>query len=238
MTARLVLAAAFVCGATASATAQSPDSPFRSVAPIGLELDKPGVWTFHFAYLPPRIVTVDIPGGGKKTAWYMVYQVWNTSDTPHTFTPILELVTKDGQLRTFIDEPQPAVVAQIRKQESWGPKLHTSVGISKEKIPVTKVDSVPNAVYGVAVWLDAPDIAGTTSAFSVYVTGLSDGVAVEQADGSETIKRKTLQVDFKRNTDNVRNQIDDIKPNENNGLGAERWIYRAIPKRKDDKAGK
>ena len=66
-----------------------------------MPLDKQGVWTLHFSYLPPRIVTVDTPTG-KRIAWYMVYKVWNTSDTPVTVMPTFELVTKDGVLTSFL----------------------------------------------------------------------------------------------------------------------------------------
>jgi hypothetical protein len=221
-----------------AAARQAPDDPFREVEAVRLPLDRSGVWTLNFAYLPPRIVPVDTPAG-KRTAWYMLYKVWNTSDTPVTFVPEFELVTKDGELRTFLDEPQPMVFRQIRKIEdpSINDKnpngelnIQSSVSISKTKIPVTKPDSVPRAVYGLAIWLGVSEKAPTTNNFSVYVGGLSNGLAVQESDGGkETITRKTLQLDFFRPTDNTRPGQNDIRPNDNNGLGAEKWIYRATP---------
>ena len=203
------------------------------VEPVSLPLDRAGVWTFHMKYKAPRIVTVNVPGQGKKTAWYMIYQVWNTSDTPETFVPLLELVTKDGPLQTFLDEPQPTVLDQIRKVEdpTGELKLKSSVQMSDEKIPVTKVDSVPNVVTGVAIWVDAPEKAATTNNFTVFVTGLSNGITVEQSpDGGETVRRKTLQIDFIKPTDNASApRMNDIRPNENGGLGAWKWIYRVTP---------
>src|SRR5688572_17835754 len=84
-----------------SSTAQAPATgPFTTVDPVTLPLDRDGVWTLHFAYLPPRFLTVDTPDKGKQQALYMVYKVWNTSDTPQLFIPEIELVTKDGQYRT------------------------------------------------------------------------------------------------------------------------------------------
>jgi hypothetical protein len=72
--------------------------------------------------------------------------------------------------------------------------------------------------------------APKTNKFSVYVVGLSNGVAVEQKllpnDQLATItKKKTLRLDFIRPTDDVRQQISDIQPDESAGP-AETWVYR------------
>ncbi|OWK37481.1 hypothetical protein FRUB_06601 [Fimbriiglobus ruber] len=228
-------AAVLALGTTGTAPAQLPKvSPFNNVDPITLPLDRSEVWTLHFAYLSPRIITLDVPKYGKRQVWYMVYQVWNTSDTPQPFVPKFELVTKDGELRSFLDEPQPSVAQAISEHEDiQGPKgrieLQTSIGISKTRIPVTKPDSIPRAVYGVAIWLDVPAKVSTTNNFSVYVTGLSNGVAELETANGVKISEKTLQIDFNRATDNVRPQRNDIKPNDNSGLGSETWVYRVIP---------
>jgi hypothetical protein len=234
---RTLLATAAVLFAATPVVAQRDRGPFHAVDPLPLPLDRAGVWTLHFAYLPPRITTVDTPEG-KRTAWYMVYKVWNTGDTPHTFVPELELVTKDGELRTFFDRAHPMALKQIRKLEDPSVSaekptgelnIQSSVAISQTKIPVTKPDSVPRAVYGVAIWLDVPKLAGDVNNFSVYVGGLSNGLAVSESDGGvETISRKTLQIDFFRPTSG-KPMLDDIKVNDNNGLGAEKWIYRVTP---------
>ncbi|MGL6094380.1 MAG: twin-arginine translocation signal domain-containing protein, partial [Fimbriiglobus sp.] len=50
------------------APAQAPGQ-FVPVEPVSLPLDKPGVWTLNFAYTPIRIITVDTPDRGKRTAW-------------------------------------------------------------------------------------------------------------------------------------------------------------------------
>jgi hypothetical protein len=198
-----------------------------------LSLDRAGVWTMHFAYTPPRIITVTAPDGNRRQAWYMVYKVWNTSDTPQVIYPTFELVTKDGKLQSFTDEPQPYIAEAIRKIEdpTGARKLKTSIAISKEKIPVTKPDSVPRAVYGVAIWMDAPQLAANSNNFSVYVTGLSNGLSTANNDQSlEKVMQKTLKLDFLRPTDNGRPEQDDFVPNDNRGLGAEQWIYRVTPK--------
>ncbi|MGL6074253.1 MAG: hypothetical protein ACRC8S_08835 [Fimbriiglobus sp.] len=217
----------------ASSIASAQNGGYRPVEPIGLALDRAGVYTFHFAYTPIRYVEVET-SKGKKAVWYMVYQVWNKSDTPQRMVPEFEFVTKDGERRTFLDEPMPEITKKIRTIEdpTGALNIQTTVGIAKDKIPVTKPDSVPRAVYGVAIWVDAPEKASTSNNFSVYVTGLSNGLAVQEKEGGETISRKTLQIDFSRPTDNTKPRVDDIRPNDNNGLGSEKWIYRVIPVKK------
>lgn len=225
------LAACVLAVGSAGVAAGQPSS-YKPVDPVTLPLDRAGVWTFHSSYQPPRIVTVDVPKQGKKTVWYMVYKVWNTSDTPQPFVPTFELVTKDGPLQKFLDEPQPAVADQIRRIEDPQKALdiQTNISISKTRIPVTRPDSVPRAVTGVAIWLDAPAKASLTNNFSIYVTGLSNGLAVQQAaDGTETVSRKTLQLDFVKPTDNANPAMTDIQPNDNNGRGSAKWIYRVVP---------
>jgi len=220
------------------AFAQKDTGPFITVPPLSLALDRAGVWTLNFAYMPLRIVEVDTPDG-KRWAWYMLYRVWNTGDTPQTFVPDFELVTKDGELRKFLDGAHPSVFKQLRKIEDPSVSaekpngelnIQTSVGISKTKIPLTKEDSAPRAVYGMAIWMDVPVTAPNANNFSVYAGGLSNGLTVTESDDkTETISKKTLRIDFFRPTDNVKPKADDIKLNDNNGLGAEQWIYRAIP---------
>ena len=236
-----VLGGVVVLGASAGpVAAQLPDSPFRSVDPIDLSLDslnRDGVWTLHFAYMTPRITTVDVPGKGKRTVWYMPYYVYNKTGQPRTIYPEFELVTKDpdGVLMSSLDEPQPSVVDQIKKIEDPLGKLDylTTISISKLKIPVAKPDTYPQsqAVHGIAVWLDVPEKANPNN-FSVYVTGLSDGLAkkeVEDKEKGETkvmVSKKTLRIDFRRPVATSANRADDIQVNDNNGLGAEQWTYR------------
>ena len=218
------------------ATAQSA-SQYRMVEPADLPLDRPGVWTLHFDYTPVRILTLDTPNQGKKTIWYMVYRVYNTTDTPQTFYPEFELVTKDpsGEARTYLDEPRPTILEQIRKVEdpTGALNLQSSISISKTKIPVTKPDSYPRAVYGVAIWPDVAEKSPDVNRFSVYVSGLSNGLARAETDAQqELISRKALQIDFVRPTDNTRASITDIRENDNAGLGPVKWIYRPTSLRK------
>jgi hypothetical protein len=207
------------------AAAQPPGGSYRPVDLLPHPLDRSTTWTLHFAYTPPRILTLDVPGRGRRVVWYMAYQVWNTTDTPLLFIPRFDLVTKDGPLVSLPDDPQPSVTEAVRKVEDPTNSLNmkTSVSMTQTPIPVTKADSIPRSVYGIAVWSDAAERAPTVNNFSVYVTGLSNGIS-ESPEGAAS--RKTLQLDFVRPTDTARQSLGDIRPNDNGGLGASKWIYR------------
>jgi hypothetical protein len=207
----------------------------RRVEPILLPLDKADVWTFHFRYKPPRIVTLEgLDRVGKKAplvVWYMWYQVYNLSSDPQTFLPEFELVTKDLNT-THLDEPQPHLLAQLNKLEN--PTGHerlellSSITISKRPIPPSKPDAIPIVVTGAAIWTDMFEKAPRTNKFSVYVTGLSNGLAIEETPlGEKLIRRKVLQINFIRPTDDNRPQITDIVPDDANGP-PEKWIYRTV----------
>src|SRR5262245_51636753 len=212
----------------------------RKIGPLALPLDKPDVWTLHFKYKPPRIHTVDALGRDgkptKKAVWYMWFQVANLSGEPQTFLPEFELVTKDLNTN-HLDEPQPYIFEQLKKFEDTTiskdlpngiQNLQTTIGISKRPIPPSKPDALLRWVSGIAIWTDLAEKAPKTNKFSVYVTGLSNGLAVEEtATGERLIKRKTLQINFLRPTDDNKPQNSDIVPDDINAP-AEKWIYRTV----------
>ena len=227
----------------------------KKVPPVALPLDNADVWTLTFRYKPPRIVTLDgFDKDGKpakQLVWYMWYQVYNRAPDappaakgeketkppvaePVTFLPEFELVTKDLNTR-HLDEPQPHIFEQVRKLEdtTFGKdfpngiqNLKSSIEISKHPVPPTLPDSVPRTVSGLAIWTDMADVAPKTNKFSVYITGLSNGQAREELKTGEIlIKRKTLQINFVRPTDDNRPVVTDIRPDDANGP-AEQWVYR------------
>lgn len=239
LTRRAALLTAFGLGVAtlypAIATAQNADSPFRGVDAVDLGLDRAGVWTLHFGYIPPRIAELDVPGKkGKQVVWYMPYYVYNKTGQSRTIYPEFELVVKDpdGPTGTFLDEPLPAAFDTIVKtieDKSSTYNYQTTIGISKLKIPEVRPNTYDEAwaVHGIAVWMDAPKVAPNN--FSIYVGGLSNGRATKETkDGKLEISKKTLRLDFKRPTDNVKNRFNDIRINDNNGLGSEEWVYRPV----------
>jgi hypothetical protein len=233
---RTFLSAALASFAVPGALFAQPNTGEKKIDPIDLPLDKPGVWTLHFRYKPPRIVTLNGFGKDgkpeKKVVWYMWYQVYNKGKEgekvePVTFLPEFELVTKDLQRDGLLDEPQPFCLDQLNEIEN--PQKHpnlniqSTIAISKRPIPPTLPDAIPRVVTGAAVWTEK---APKTNKFSVYVVGLSNGLATEELkDGRKLIKRKTLQINFVRPTDDNKPQITDIRPDDANGP-AEQWMYR------------
>lgn len=227
------LGAALAGAAGAPLFAQSPTE--RKIDPILLPLDKPDIFTLHFRYKSPRIVALDaLDSTGrrvKKVVWYMWYQVYNLSGEPQTFLPEFELVTKDLNT-SHLDQPEPFLLRQLEEVENPTKHerltLHSSIGIAKRPIPPSKPDALPVTVSGAAIWTDMAEKAPKTNKFSVYVVGLSNGLAVEETPtGEKLIKRKTLQINFLRPTDDNRPQVTDIVPDDLNGP-AERWIYRTV----------
>jgi hypothetical protein len=218
--------------------AQEQKSPFRTVEPNPVPFDKADTWTLNFGYYPVRIVTVDVPGRGKQPVWYLLTEIWNKSGSPQLAIPEFTLVSKDLDMPgSYPDEPLPAVVKQIIAIED--PKnlynIQTATQVLKNKIPMTKIDSVPNSVRVLAVWTTVPAKAATLNKFSIYVGGLSNGlIESDGSDGSKTIRRKTLQLDFVKPTDTRNIRSDDIKADDNNGLGGEKWYYRSSTVKKPD----
>lgn len=225
--------AALLTGAVALAVVASlpgqgrPRNNEISVEPSQNAQDRGDVWTMNFKFKPPRIMTADVPGRGRKIVWYMWYQVTNRTGEPRFFIPDFELVTLDRQT-VHSDEVLPAVEEKIRAIEDPTGRLNilNSVTITKEQLPITKPDAAPRVVTGVAIWPDVFDRAPDTNRFSIFVTGLSNGWT-EGPNG--VIRRKTLQLNFRRLADakNIDSDaiqwIDDPTRTDENP----RWIYRA-----------
>ncbi len=216
----------------------------RKVEPAKLPLDREDVWTLHFRYKTPRIMTVDgfdaRGNPAKQSVWYMWYQVYNRSGEPVTFIPEFEIVTTDLNTN-HLDEPQPYIFEQIKKfedrtiskdQPNGVLNLKTTIDISKKPIPASKPDAFPRLVSGLAIWTDMTEKASRTNKFSIYVTGLSNGVAVEQSkpippnnEILTLVKKKSLRLNFIRPTDDKNLSIVDIQPDDASGP-VETWVYR------------
>ncbi|MFO0797257.1 MAG: hypothetical protein U0804_07250 [Gemmataceae bacterium] len=217
----------------------------RPVDPADLPLDRAGVWTLHFRYKPPRIMEVDgfdaRGNPARQTAWYLWYQVYNRSGEPVFFTPEFELVTRNPPTAN-LDEPQPYIFDQIKRFEDRNitperpggdQNLLSTIQISRRPIPPSLPDAFPRLVSGLAIWTNMAERAPRAAQFSIFVTGLSNGVATQQSrpvppsnEPITLITRKTLRLDFIRPTDDNRPEPTDIRPDTGNGP-AETWLYRA-----------
>jgi hypothetical protein len=236
------LAIALVAGGGAVGLAQTTNPNERDVKPAAnvqdpdlLESEKPDskLWVLHFRFKDPRLITVDIPGRGRKLVWYLWYQVINYGKDPHTFIPDFELVTQDKD-GVYHDQILPSAQEAIRKIEDPTDllKIKNSVTISADPIPPSKKDGPARAVTGVAIW-DDKDIA-ESNRYSIYVSGLSNGVALTdpvEPMGKPVIRRKTLRLDFKRIGDQYYQDAREI-----HFMPPATWVYRATNlKAKDEK---
>jgi hypothetical protein len=196
--------------------------------------DTDQVWMLDFRFKDPRLITVDVPGRGKRVIWYMWYQVINNTREARTFIPDFELVTVDKHTQHH-DQVIPKAEEAIKRIEDPTGYLDikNSVTIAAHPIPVSKPDAAPRAVTGVAIWDDVFGKEPDTTRFSIFVSGLSNGYSKTDAkEGDDAakavVRRKTLQLNFKRLSDRAHldTEVKFIPPSE--------WIYRAMPLKADD----
>jgi hypothetical protein len=188
----------------------------------GADITKPDskVWVLDFKFKDPRLIKVDVPGRGQRVCWYLWYQVTNFTKEPRVFIPDFEFVTRDkNQVRH--DEILPKVQEAIRRLEDPTDylKIKNSVTISAEPIPPSKPNA-PRPVTGVAIW---DDVDPDANVYSIFISGLSNGWAVTDPIPPSTkpvVRRKTLQLDFKRLGDRYLQRSEDVR-----FLRSE-WIYR------------
>jgi hypothetical protein len=208
-----------ILGITTALLAQAPGGFNIVTAPPKVNVqDKEDVWVLDFQFKSPRVLTVDIPGRGRKTVGYLWYQVWNRTGQPRYFIPDFTVVTNRDTVHH--DEVLPRVQAEIAKLEGVPgyDDIKNSVTIAAHPIPVTPKDSNPVYVTGVAIFPDVSERVPDTTSFSIFVSGLSNGWTVGP-DG--VVRRKTLQLNFVRQADARIQDSRAIKY-----IGQE-WIYRS-----------
>jgi hypothetical protein len=177
------------------------------------------VWVLNFRFTPPRLITVDVPGRGRRLCWYMLYAVSNPDTRePHRFVPKFELLKLDPPRTTYVDQVLPTVQRAVQQVEDPAGVLDikNSVTIESQPLPPAKPDAVPRWVTGVATW---DEVDPSINRFSVLVSGLSNGWSVDDKD---VIRRKTLQLNFQRLGDRANQDGRDIK-----FIRPEAWEYVA-----------
>jgi hypothetical protein len=200
------------------------------------------LWVLDFKFKDPRLIKVNIPGRGTRLCWYLWYQVINFTGAPRTFVPDFELVTHDTNM-TYQDQILPAVQEAIQKIEdpTGYYKIKNSVTIAAEPIPVSLPKAAPRPVTGVAIWADPnepdPDDDEATkqrkakmprladsNRYSIFVAGLSNGWALTDPippDTKPVVRRKTLQLSFRRLGDKYLMKADEIR-----FQPPATWVYR------------
>jgi hypothetical protein len=180
------------------------------------------IWVLELKFYDPRPITVDIPGRGRKLCWYMKYQVLNNTPDPHFFIPDFELVTHDKP-GLYRDQVLPKVEEAIKQIEDPTGYLDikNSVTIASKPIPVSK-PGLPRPVTGVAIW---DDVNPESNRYSIFVSGLSNGWSLAEDPANPTmqvIRRKTLQLNFRRVGDRYYQTPEEIK-----FVPPAEWIYRS-----------
>jgi hypothetical protein len=221
----LALALCVAAGLAApDARAQTSTSPNEVEAKVkGNVQDRGDVWVLKFRFYTPRMVTVDVPGRGRRVCWYLLYDVANPDPKePHRFIPDFELVSHDAgrERKVFHDQVLPAAQKAIQQIEDPTGHLDikNSVTIASQPLPAARPDAVPRWHTGVAIW---DDVDPDTNTFSVFVSGLSNGWSV---DDKEVVRRKTLQLNFKRAADRSSTDARAIR-----FIRPEQWEYVAVP---------
>src|SRR5262245_29219033 len=91
-----------------------------------IEQQVPGMWVMEeFSFIQPRMITMDVPGKGKKLFWYMVYRVKNKGDQPRLFVPKFLLVDDKGN--AFLDRINPKVQRAVQLREGPMQPLENSI---------------------------------------------------------------------------------------------------------------
>ncbi len=155
-----------------------------------------GIWVLDFAFKPVRIITIEVPGKGRRQIHYLYYQVVNRTGKARMFVPQFSLVPDEGD--RVEDAVIPKAVELIQNREDPLIKLHGAVNIMGVVPPSIK-SGIDDAVFGVAVW---DNVNPAADKFSVYVRGLSDGYKnVKGPDDKLVTKYKTIRIDFIRRGD-------------------------------------
>jgi len=180
------------------------------------------IWVLELKFYDPRLITVDVPGRGRRLCWYMKYQVINNTPDPHMFIPDFELVTLDKP-GLYHDQVLPKVEEAIRQIEdpTGYLEIKNSVTIASKPTPVSK-PGLPRPVTGVAIW---DDVNPDSNRYSIFVSGLSNGwsLAEDPADPKkQVVRRKTLQLNFRRSGDRYYQTSEEIK-----FVPPAEWTYRA-----------
>jgi RNA polymerase sigma factor (sigma-70 family) len=183
---------------------QPPDRP-RDADRTRHQVDNPpratdqGTWRLDFAFKDPRLLPIEVPGVGKKTVWYLWYQVVNDTGEERTFIPDFDLVTfnPDGSHHDVV-LPR-GLFDRIRRAEDAAGllDLKNSVTIARDPIPASKTKGPTGRVAGIATWDDVPP---DLTRFTIFVSGLTN---LWSTDGDGIVRRKTLQLNFKRAGDEV-----------------------------------
>ena len=180
------------------------------------------IWSLEFSFKPVRLIEVPVQGingeTAAKQAWYMMYRVRDlgghlnpTEDKktglfkavktdkladPYFFRPTFELYSHEFK-KCYKDEHAPDVVEAVRRREDPNREL-----LSTRQMAVAKLGKGAEH-WGVAVWNARQEVDPRIDFFSIYVRGLTNAYAEQNAADAIKPLPKTLQVNFWRPGDSI-----------------------------------
>jgi len=217
-----LLAAVPVVGCVVAAPPDAKPYPTPNVYPLS--------WQLKFSHSKPQRIVVDVPGQKLPQAyWYITYTVTNKTDREQMWLPTFEFLTEEGKVIQSDAKTIPSKVFDAIKQREHNELLEPST-----KVAGTIRVGEAEAKDSVAIWEEPEPELGH---FSIFVSGLSgevrqfkkvDGNLVELKTGADfkeagdkvVILRKTLQLNFFINGDDVYPGQDVVNEK------AEEWVMR------------
>jgi len=192
------------------------------------QAEQPGMWIMEeFAFIQPRMITIDVPGRGRKLLWYMVYRVTNRGESSRLFVPKFRLVDDKGN--AYLDTVIPKAQRAIQSREDPLQPLENSVTAIQTIEPSNEEGlDREKSIYGVAIW---EDVNPRLNSFDILIEGLSNGFKElkdpatgesikDPATGQVKAQRKTLILKFARPGDEFNQNEREIRY-----LGFD-WIYQ------------
>lgn len=191
--------------------------------------EQPGMWMMEeFVFIQPRMITVDVPGQGRKLLWYMVYRVTNKDKdgAARRFVPKFTLVDDKGN--AYLDAIIPKAERAIQSREDPLRPLGNSVTATLNDLEASVDEGDQQPFYGVAIW---KDVNPRLNSFDILIEGLSNGFkelkdpttgepVKDPVTGQTKAQRKTLQLKFARPGDEFNQNEREVRY-----IGHE-WIYQ------------
>ncbi len=196
------------------------------------------VWNLEFAFKPLRMVWVDVPQPNgvmeRKLIWYMVYRLTNRGRHLSSVKKEPEGVFETGYVdhsqrffgsfvlhspefgKSYLDRVIPSAMPLIKRRQDARIQLLDSVQISRVAIPVSR-GPIDTSVWGVVTW---ENVDPRIDFLSVYIQGLTNAYQWTDPDdyqgtdppgAGRKITRKTLQLNFWRPGDSVKEHEEEIR---------------------------
>ena len=163
----------------------------------------------EFRFVSVRMITVDVPGQGRRLLWYMVWRATNEGKKDRPFVGNFTLVDNKG--KRYLDTIIPKAQQAIQNRHNPLQPLENSItairrGLDKDDaadwLHPSIEEGIDNSITGVAIW---DGIDPTLKSFDIFIRGLSNGFKLIEDPATGEVKRqyKTLRLKFARPGDEL-----------------------------------